>query len=54
MTVTCDACGKWLTTKADYAQLVVNKTRDDGQQVIFTWTYCDVMCIAIDWKVGIQ
>jgi hypothetical protein len=41
----CDHCSRNLVQKESYATLVVNKGIH-----IFTFTYCDAMCIALDWQ----
>ena len=47
----CDHCNRDLTTKKDYAHFVVNKQMPSGQSIVFTWAYCDAMCVALAWKV---
>jgi len=47
----CDHCNRDLTTKKDYAHFVVNKQMNSGETMVFTWAYCDAMCVALAWKV---
>ena len=42
----CSGCNKDLSDKERYFTLVCN-TNDNA---IFTFTYCNPMCLALDWK----
>lgn len=45
----CDFCGRNLIGKADYCHLVIYRAK---QNVIFPIAYCDVSCLAADWKAS--
>ena len=42
----CNGCDRDLTNKERYFTLVCNTNNN----AIFTFTYCNPMCLALDWK----